>query len=218
MTPICANGGENRNLCLYAVLFNQLNEGVMVISNDAKIRDLNENACEIFDSTKEEIINTFMKDWMVDLTKYQPNIDLEEFIKKDHSKPRLQIKRKSGVILTVELNFTQIYVDGEQSFLAIIRDITKIEQQEKEKLQNERFKGVLEMAGSTCHEINQPLQVMLGYTEMLIGESKNKKWAAKIKEQIERLAKITKKLSSITKYETMPYSDKGNIIDLDKSQ
>jgi len=87
--------------------------------------------------------------------------------------------------------------------------------QEKEKLQT-----VLEMAGMVCHEINQPLMTIAGYSEMLLMEtdehSDQYPTLKVIKEQSDRLGKITQKLMKITKYKTKGYL-KGNIIDLEKA-
>lgn len=86
---------------------------------------------------------------------------------------------------------------------------------EKEKLQ-----GVLEMAGAVCHEFNQPLMVISGYSEMLLmdlsEDSPQYKIFKIIKEQVDRLGKITSKLMGITKYKTKSYL-KGNIVDIDEA-
>jgi len=38
---------------------------------------------------------------------------------------------------------------------------------QNEMAEKEKFQGVLEMAGAVCHEINQPLMVISGYSELL---------------------------------------------------
>lgn len=95
------------------------------------------------------------------------------------------------------------------------------------KLQNESFKrqrlqGVLEMAGAVCHELNQPLQVVSGYTEMLMTEVKPddpiRESLEKILEGVEKMGSLTGKLMQITDYQTRGYLDgKLSIIDIDKS-
>ncbi len=91
---------------------------------------------------------------------------------------------------------------------------------QNELAEKEKFQGVLEMAGAVCHEINQPLTVIAGYSEILqldVPEnSPQYKTLSKINEQVYRLGKITKKLMSITKYKTKSYL-KGNIVDIDGS-
>lgn len=87
---------------------------------------------------------------------------------------------------------------------------------EKDKLQ-----GVLEMAGAVSHEINQPLQIISTYVDLLIHpDNKNnnvEKMLQKIVVQIERIGQISKKLSRITKYKTRHYLNGVKIIDIDKS-
>ncbi len=60
------------------------------------------------------------------------------------------------------------------------------------------------MAGAACHEINQPLMVISGYSVMLLMDlSENDahyKDSRNINEQVHRLGNITKKLMNITKY------------------
>ncbi|MEE8431920.1 MAG: response regulator [Candidatus Desulfatibia sp.] len=85
---------------------------------------------------------------------------------------------------------------------------------EKEKLQ-----GVIEMAGAVCHELNQPMQVILGLSELFLDDLDDNHIKDDIKEinaQVKRLGRITKKLSGVTKYKTKDYLT-SKIIDLDKA-
>ena len=86
---------------------------------------------------------------------------------------------------------------------------------EKEKLQ-----GVLEMAGAVCHELNQPIQVITGYSELLLLDvSKDNPFYKKIKKinkQIAKMGTITKKLANVTKYKTKDYLN-TKIIDIDEA-
>jgi CheY-like chemotaxis protein len=86
---------------------------------------------------------------------------------------------------------------------------------EKEKLQ-----GVIEMAGAVCHDLNQPLMAVSGFSEILLMNTPedNPQYPniRNIQEQVERMGKITRKLMNITRYKTRDYLQ-GKIIDLDKS-
>ncbi|OQY53320.1 MAG: hypothetical protein B6230_00400 [Desulfobacteraceae bacterium 4572_89] len=88
---------------------------------------------------------------------------------------------------------------------------------EKEIYERERLQGVLEMAGTICHEINQPLQAILGYAELMLMNSETDKIhqnLQSIKSQATRLGEITKKLSNITHYKTVDYPGNTKIIDI----
>ena len=92
---------------------------------------------------------------------------------------------------------------------------------EEERRFRERLQGVIEMAGAACHELNQPLQVIVGYVDLLSMQMPEKdpqyRRIQEIKEQAERMARITSKLNGITKYVTRDYIDDIKIIDIDKA-
>ncbi|MCK5311872.1 MAG: GAF domain-containing protein [Desulfobacteraceae bacterium] len=104
--------------------------------------------------------------------------------------------------------------------IASIKDLSEQKVAEQEKIEREKFQGVLEMAGAVCHELSQPLQSILGYSELLIMESNDddmtnfNKSLDTIIEQTTRIGKITKKLSGITKYKTIDYAGDTKIFDI----
>lgn len=101
--------------------------------------------------------------------------------------------------------------------IATFADISQRKAAEKEKYEKERLQGVLEMAGAVCHEINQPLQAILGYSELLLMDEAEKASddnLHSIKSQASRLGKITRKLSTITHYRTVDYPGNTKIVDI----
>jgi K+-sensing histidine kinase KdpD len=97
----------------------------------------------------------------------------------------------------------------------------KRRQLEEERLQRERLQGVIEMAGAACHELNQPLQTLFGYSHLLLGELPEDSplfgKIEEIKKSIDQLGQITKKIMHITRYETKEYIEGSKIIDIDKA-
>ncbi len=101
--------------------------------------------------------------------------------------------------------------------IATFTDISQRKEAEKETYERERLQGVLEMAGAVCHEINQPLQAILGYSELMLLDPKPNMAGNNlnsIKSQATRLGKITKRLSNITKYRTVDYPGNTKIVDI----
>ena len=129
--------------------------------------------------------------------------------------------RKDGTDLIIEQNFRSVVEDGKIiGFTGIIKDITDRKRAEEERNYRQKLKGVLELAGAVCHEINQPLQVIFGYTELLsmeLGEdSPIYEKINQIYKESTNIAQITNKLTQITKYETRDYLNK-KIIDIEKA-
>lgn len=88
-------------------------------------------------------------------------------------------------------------------------------------LEEEKLEGVLEMAGAVCHELNQPMQAISGFAQLLLmemGEDDPKyEYVSIIKDQVDKMGDITKKLMRITKYETVDYIESTKIIDINKA-
>ena len=87
-------------------------------------------------------------------------------------------------------------------------------------METEKLQAIIEMAGAVCHELNQPLQSMSGYCELLMMDleegDQSYEQIKRIKGQIDRAGKITKKLMRVKRYETKGYL-KGKIIDIDRA-
>ena len=100
-------------------------------------------------------------------------------------------------------------------------DITKIKQAQDIVLKQERIKGALEMAGTAAHELNQPMQAVLGWGELLKNrlsiEDPNYHTLESICLQIEKLGVLTSKISNVTNYVTKDYPGTQRIIDLDRA-
>ena len=102
--------------------------------------------------------------------------------------------------------------------IATVTNISQRKAVEKETVERERLQGVLEMAGAACHEINQHLQAILGYSELLqmnlASENIDAHAVDSIKSQAARLGRITRKLSNITCYRTLDYPGNTKIVDI----
>lgn len=102
--------------------------------------------------------------------------------------------------------------------IATFTDISQRKAVEEEKVEMERLQGVLELAGAVCHEINQPLQAIMGFSELLLVASESEKVKENnikaIKDQAYRLGTVTRKLSNITRYRTKEYPGNTKIVDI----
>ncbi|BBO85929.1 PAS domain-containing protein [Desulfosarcina ovata] len=111
--------------------------------------------------------------------------------------------------------------DGSHSgTVVVLADLTEKNRAARDRIQKEKLEGVLEIAGAVCHELNQPLQTLSGYVEMLTMSLDGHAAGAyleKITPQIERMHDISNKLRRITRYETMDYGERTKIIDICKA-
>ena len=142
---------------------------------------------------------------------------------------RVDMMGSRGETIPVKLSAALI-MDGEKAIGSVgvftdIRERLRMEsslQTAQEELR-EREKGLAlaELAGTTAHELNQPLTAVIGYAELLLrqlaSDAAHRPAAEVILEQAQRMAGIVQKIGKITRYETRSYVGDTKILDLDKS-
>ena len=111
-------------------------------------------------------------------------------------------------------------LDGEKAILLTIEDLTDAKRHEQEHLEKEKLAAVLETTGGICHELSQPLQVIMGYCDILTErahlEPETERAITAIAHEVSKLAHLTHDLNHITRFETKPYLT-SKIIDIEKS-
>ncbi len=139
--------------------------------------------------------------------------------------------RKEGMVRNLEVEFRTkkgetrhvlwsaevIDYGGEECLLAVTKDITSRKRAEEERLKHEKLQGVLETAGAACHELNQPLQYIYLLLSEAMEESPGSSSLSEMKNQLDRLRKITKKLEQVTVCRTKDYIKGEKIIDIEQS-
>lgn len=96
----------------------------------------------------------------------------------------------------------------------------QIIEQQKAMIEEERLKVLLQMAGATAHELNQPLMVLLGNIQLLEMDSENPdnmlKYIKKIESAGQRIADIVKKIQTIRHFEVKHYPGDESILRIDQ--
>jgi CheY-like chemotaxis protein len=99
--------------------------------------------------------------------------------------------------------------------------IEQLNAAERVRAEKQRLQGVLEMAGAVCHELNQPIQSISGYAELMLMKADESnplgRYAQKIVQQVGRMGRITSKLMNVTTYRTKQHDPHTRIIDIDEA-
>lgn len=83
----------------------------------------------------------------------------------------------------------------------------------------QKLQGVIEMAGAVCHELNQPLYIVSGCSEMLLEDMDENdprdEMIRTIKKEVDRIGELTRKIMHITQYRTKGYlGGRQTIVDI----
>jgi PAS domain S-box-containing protein len=142
---------------------------------------------------------------------------------------RREVLAKGGEAVPVSLAASIIYEDGREvatvGIFGDLRDRLRIEEslaEAREKLiLSEKQAVIAELAGTTAHELNQPLTSVMGYAELLqkrmAPDDANRRAVDIVLREAERMAEIVRKIGKITRYQTKAYVGSTTILDLDKS-
>ena len=134
--------------------------------------------------------------------------------------PHVAIEKAN--IITLSLVYALLWIIGVLGTLLgmffLNRQIQRRHHVEEQLLQHQKMEGVMEMAGAVCHELNQPLQMILGNSEIMLLDLEPdhplSERIRRIQEQVKRMSRTTRNLIKITRYETKQFPQ-GTVIDID---
>ncbi|NPA45380.1 MAG: HDOD domain-containing protein [Chlorobi bacterium] len=213
----------------YEELIHSAGIGIVIIDLKGNIIFANKKFCDILKiKNYESLKNKQLKDFICVSKECEFQIIniFKEILSGNAQEKTIQIKSQNRLKEEIYLEITiTIYRDAGsvKGFQLLVNDITdkKKLEVEKEKMQknvleSEKHRVLVELAGTTAHELNQPLTNLMLSLEMLktIDEVKKSKYLERIEQATERIAEIVKKFSNVTKYKTKDYLDSSKIIDL----
>ena len=143
----------------------------------------------------------------------------------------LKIGRNETVLAVMDRNRQKHHLDW-QAYLVrsegrphhikcIARDVSEIVTRQRERNIDQKFQGVLEMAGGVAHSLNQPLTIVNNLLSEILAQQQSDDSSLpklmQVRRQINKMNEIAKKISNITKYEAMDYVAGVKIVDIDKA-
>jgi len=108
--------------------------------------------------------------------------------------------------------------DGTVSFVVeAVRDITDQKLLEQEKMERMKLQGVIEMAGTAAHELNSPLFAALGTAQLLRDDLPTEEMIEEmdmIIRNMKTMSDLTRKMTSVTGFESKEYVGETKIVTL----
>ncbi|GAO28836.1 hybrid sensor histidine kinase/response regulator [Geofilum rubicundum] len=192
-------------------IINAMKETVWIIDQQCQILDINQQACTSLGYTRDELLNI----GLVGIDKHM-NPDEMKAMPKTMSKNEIQTfetwhTSKTGQVIPVEVNASQIRYNGQIAALAVARDITdrlKNEQdlrKAKEKAEeSDRLKSAF--LANVSHEIRTPMNGIVGFLELLqtpgINDEKKEKYFEMVNQSSQRLLDTINDIIEISKIES----------------
>lgn len=196
---------------------------MFTLDTQGRFLEINNAGVSLFGlQSKQELLDKALSDFLAIDSKEILKLFLEDIVKIERVEIVLSIINSKGVERHIEFNsFLERHEMKPENIKIVAHDVTEsIEQKRKQSVEN-KFQGVLEMAGGVVHRINQPLTVINNLLDEVLSDlepnSNSYKKIIKVYEQTNQLNEITKKISAIKKYEAVEYVAGIKIVDIDKA-
>jgi PAS domain S-box-containing protein len=109
----------------YRTLFDLANDGLIVVTPDGYIKELNHTACARLGYTRDELVGRFI----ADLNPLEFAETLSQRIREIRTQGRAVFEsalvHKDGSVVSVEVNARVIELDGEECIFSVVRDISE---------------------------------------------------------------------------------------------
>ena len=166
---------------LFRAIFNHNPGGMMIVDENYKIFDVNEETCKITGYTREELISGLC-DKVCPKGSRSKQCPIWTENSKGFSGMETTIKCKNGTKIPIIKNAQMVKIQGKNYLLEAFLNISPLkisEQKRKEAEQQlrqaQKLESVGRLAGGVAHDLNNLLSPIIGYAEMLmmdLGEDK----------------------------------------------
>lgn len=171
---------------------------VSLQNRDLVFQAVNKSFCEMVGKSEEEIIGKTGFD-LFSMQKAETH-KKENLSVIESGKPLIQEVRIAGDRGDQWLHVVKIPVyDDNGMVIGVLcsgRDITEFKKVQEQLTQAQKMKAIGELIAGIAHEINTPLGIILGYSQLLLEDAKSESQRYKDLKTIEKQTKICKKIVS----------------------
>lgn len=176
-------------------LFSASKDMVFFGDSMGRLVDMNDSGFEMLGYGREEARELSIADLFVDPEQariYSETLKRDGYIKDLN----LAFARKDGTAISVLLSATAIFGEGGEMLgsEAIAKDLTKVKTMLEQLAASEKMASVGQMAAGVAHEINTPLGIILGYSQLLMDDHSPDSEQYQSLQVIERQTRASRKI------------------------
>ena len=199
-----------------------LNDAVIIMDLHGELIDINRTGAQLLGFSREQIQGQPVAGFFVPEDRDFFLIFLSDILKIGRSETVLAVMDRSCQIYLLDWHAYLVRNDGRPHHIkCIVQDVSDIVARQRQRNIDQKFQGVLEMAGGVAHSLNQPLTIVNNLISELLEEQQADDSVfpklLKVHDQINKMNEIAKKISNIKKYEAMDYVAGVKIVDIDKA-
>ena len=199
-----------------------LKDAVIVIDLNGVLIDINQAGVNLMGVSREEMLGQSVSTFFAPEDRDFFLIFLADIIKLGRNETILAVTDRSAQKKHLDWHAYLVRNENQPHHIkCIARDVSDIVRRQQDRNTDEKFQGVLEMAGGVAHSLNQPLTIVNNLLNEILSElDRDGSLFPKVQkayEQMQKLNEIAQKIGNIKKYEAMDYVAGVKIVDIDKS-
>jgi two-component system NtrC family sensor kinase len=115
------------------------------------------------------------------------------------SKKQMEFTNQILLLLSILANQTAVAVENSRNYNALLKTTEELKLTQAQMIQAAKLAAVGELAGGIAHEINNPLQILLGHIQLIqLGRDLPKRIEI-VKEQVEKISQIVRRLLNFSR-------------------
>ena len=199
-----------------------LKHAVIVIDLHGGLIDINRAGAQLMGFSREEMLGQPVSGFFAPGDREFFFIFLADIIKIGRNETILAVTDRGAKKRHLDWHAYLVRNDSQPHHIkCIARDVSDIVNRQKERSNDEKFQGVLEMAGGVAHSLNQPLTIINNLLNEILSELDRDgsifPKVQKVYDQTKKMNEIAQKIGNIKKYEAMDYVAGVKIVDIDKA-
>jgi PAS domain S-box-containing protein len=199
-----------------------LKDAVIVIDLHGGLIDINQAGVKLMDVPRAEMLGHSVSTFIAPEDRDFFLIFLADTIKLGRNETILAVTDRGAQKKHLDWRAYLVSNDNQPHHIkCIARDVSDIVRRQQDRNMDEKFQGVLEMAGGVAHSLNQPLTIVNNLLNEILSELERDgnlyPKVQKVYDQLQKLNEIAQKIGNIKKYEAMDYVAGVKIVDIDKS-
>jgi PAS domain S-box-containing protein len=196
-------------------IFENVVDGIIVISPQGIIQEVNPAACKLFGFSYEEMVWQNVKMLMPDPDKSSHDLYIHRYLKTGERKiigigREVLGQKKDGSLFPLELAVSKTEVDGEMLFTGILRDISRRKEDEEKLLKateqaQDAARTKSSFLANMSHEIRTPMNTILGFTDLLKNTNLNdvqKEYLSVVRSSGDLLLELINDILDFSKFES----------------